>query len=277
MRIRVKFSKTGAMKFIGHLDVMRYFQKALRRAEIPYALSGGFSPHMLMSFAAPLGVGKTSTGEYFDLDLREEMLPEEICRRLNGQMAEGFSVLSVCQIPEEKSSKGMSQVAAADYSVIFPLQDDRKCGYEAETGTGCAEAQHESGLSRAVLRDDSYDGCPLLSPEEAGFSEDCIRRYLEQPVIEVMRKTKRKEEMTDIRPWILSVRADERAIHMRLSAGSVQNLKPELVMESLAAFAGKEGFAPFSIRINRDEILTAVPDGAGVRYLPLDAVGVQRV
>ena len=54
MRVRVKFAKTGAMKFIGHLDVMRYFQKALRRAGMVVAVSEGFSPHMIMSFAAPL-------------------------------------------------------------------------------------------------------------------------------------------------------------------------------------------------------------------------------
>ena len=51
------------MKFIGHLDIMRYFQKAIRRAEIPIAFTSGFSPHMIMSFANPLGVGLTSDGE----------------------------------------------------------------------------------------------------------------------------------------------------------------------------------------------------------------------
>ena len=55
------------MKFIGHLDVMRYFQKAMRRADIPIAFTKGFSPHMIMSFANPLGVGLTSDGEYFDI------------------------------------------------------------------------------------------------------------------------------------------------------------------------------------------------------------------
>ena len=50
------------MKFIGHLDTMRFFQKAIRRADIPVAYSEGFSPHMIMSFAAPLGVGTTSSG-----------------------------------------------------------------------------------------------------------------------------------------------------------------------------------------------------------------------
>ena len=60
MKVRIKFAKTGHMKFVGHLDTMRYFQKAIRRAELPVAFSGGYSPHMIMSFAAPLGVGTTS-------------------------------------------------------------------------------------------------------------------------------------------------------------------------------------------------------------------------
>ena len=57
MKVRIKFSKEGPVKFVGHLDTMRYFQKAIRRANLPVAFSGGFSPHMIMSFAAPLGVG----------------------------------------------------------------------------------------------------------------------------------------------------------------------------------------------------------------------------
>ena len=57
LKARIKFRKYGVMKFIGHLDIMRYFQKAMRRAEIPIAFTGGYSPHMVMSFANPLGVG----------------------------------------------------------------------------------------------------------------------------------------------------------------------------------------------------------------------------
>ena len=55
MKVRIKFSKEGPMKFVGHLDTMRYFQKAIRRANLPVAFSGGYSPHMIMSFAQPLG------------------------------------------------------------------------------------------------------------------------------------------------------------------------------------------------------------------------------
>ena len=103
MKVRIKFTKEGPMKFVGHLDTMRYFQKAIRRAELPIAFSGGYSPHMIMSFAAPLGVGVTSTGEYFDMELTSTIPTDEICQRLNSQMANGIRVLSARQVEDGKA------------------------------------------------------------------------------------------------------------------------------------------------------------------------------
>lgn len=119
MKVRIKFSKEGPMKFVGHLDTMRYFQKAIRRASLPAAFSGGYSPHMIMSFAAPLGVGTESLGEYFDLELTETISTDEIVRRLNETMAEGVQVISARQVEEGKAGKAMSLVSAADYFVEF--------------------------------------------------------------------------------------------------------------------------------------------------------------
>lgn len=119
MKVRIKFSKAGHTKFIGHLDTMRYFQKAVRRAELPIAFSGGYSPHMIMSFAAPLGVGITSQGEYFDMELTETVPTDEIVRKLNDTMADGFRVLSARQVEDGKAGKAMSLVAAADYKIEF--------------------------------------------------------------------------------------------------------------------------------------------------------------
>ncbi|MEF2879960.1 MAG: TIGR03936 family radical SAM-associated protein [Blautia sp.] len=119
MKVRIKFAKEGAMKFIGHLDIMRYFQKAVKRAGLDAAYSEGFSPHMIMSFAAPLGVGITSRGEYFDLELQTPVPSKEAVTRLNQVMVEGMEVLSVRQVPEGKAGKAMSLVAAADYLVSF--------------------------------------------------------------------------------------------------------------------------------------------------------------
>ncbi|MDO4305187.1 MAG: TIGR03936 family radical SAM-associated protein [Eubacteriales bacterium] len=119
MKVRIKFTKEGTAKFVGHLDTMRYFQKALRRAGLPVAFSGGYSPHMIMSFAAPLGVGTTSLGEYFDLELTETVPTAVIEEQLNSTMAEGIRVVSVCAVEDGKASKAMALVAAADYLVEF--------------------------------------------------------------------------------------------------------------------------------------------------------------
>ena len=118
MKARIKFRKYGVMKFIGHLDVMRYFQKAMRRAEIPIAFTQGFSPHMIMSFANPLGVGLTSDGEYFDIELTEPIASKEAVRKLNEVMVEGMEVVSFVQISENKKATGMAIIEAADYLAL---------------------------------------------------------------------------------------------------------------------------------------------------------------
>ena len=102
MKARIKFRKYGALRFIGHLDVMRFFQKVMRRADIPIAFTGGYSPHMIMSFASPLGIGLSSDGEYFDIELREAVNSADAVRRMNEACVEGIEVDSMKQIAEEK-------------------------------------------------------------------------------------------------------------------------------------------------------------------------------
>ena len=95
MKARIKFRKYGSLRFIGHLDVMRFFQKVMRRADIPIAFSGGYSPHMIMSFANPLGIGLTSDGEYFDIELTEAVNSADAVRRMNEAcQIEGIEIVS---------------------------------------------------------------------------------------------------------------------------------------------------------------------------------------
>lgn len=117
MKVRVKFKKYGVLKFIGHLDVMRLFQKVMRRAEIPIAFTEGYSPHMIMSFASPLGIGLTSDGEYVDIELTEPIAGSEAIKRMNAVMPEGMEVVSFRQISAEKKAAAMAIVTAADYLV----------------------------------------------------------------------------------------------------------------------------------------------------------------
>lgn len=114
MKIRVKFAKYGAMKFIGHLDMMRFFQKAIRRADIDMKYSEGFSPHQIMSFAAPLGVGIESRGEYMDIEVLSMTSPEDMKQALNRVMVEGVEVLSLSILPDQ-AKNAMASVAAASY------------------------------------------------------------------------------------------------------------------------------------------------------------------
>lgn len=118
MKLRIKFSKHGPIKFIGHLDVMRYFQKAIRRAGIDIAYTEGFSPHQIMSFAAPLGVGLESNGEYMDIEVNSLTSTQDALERLNRQMAEGITVLEVKLLPEN-AGNAMASVAAATYTIRF--------------------------------------------------------------------------------------------------------------------------------------------------------------
>lgn len=125
MKIRVRFSKQGQMKFIGHLDMVRYFQKVMRRGEIDVAYSEGFSPHQKMSFAAPLSVGVLSKGEYFDMEVNSTLSTKEAIERINEQNVEGVKVLRYKLLPDN-AKNAMAVMSAADYFVytdIFTADD----------------------------------------------------------------------------------------------------------------------------------------------------------
>ena len=235
MKARIKFRKNGVMKFIGHLDIMRYFQKAIRRAEIPIAFTSGYSPHMIMSFANPLGVGLTSDGEYFDIELTESINSKEAVRRLNEQMVDGMEIVSFVQIPDDKKSKGMSIVAGADYL---------------------------SSVKNGSLPED------LAEKLEAFYAQNEIC---------VVKKTKKSEKEVDIRPMIYKLECRDGKIYMRVAAGSVQNLKPELVTEAFVRYLGIDA-EEVTFTHHRLETFAESEGTEGKMILvPLDALGTEIV
>lgn len=233
MKARIKFRKNGVMKFIGHLDIMRYFQKAIRRAEIPIAFTSGYSPHMIMSFANPLGVGLTSDGEYFDIELTESIASREAVKRLNEQMVDGMEIVSFVQIPDDKKSKGMSIVAGADYL---------------------------SSVKNGSL------------PENLA---EKLEAFYAQNEICVVKKTKKSEKEVDIRPMIYKLECRNGKIYMRVAAGSVQNLKPELVTEAFVRYLGMDA-EEVTFTHHRLETFAESEDAEGKMILvPLDALGTE--
>lgn len=236
MNIRIKFQKYGVMKFIGHLDIMRYFQKAMRRANIDIAYSEGFSPHQIMSFAAPLGVGITSDGEYLDIEVKSTDSSQASIEALNRVMVDGVSVLEYKKLPD-MAKTSMALVAAADY-IIY-----KKKGYSNS-----------------------------FTAEEL---EKKIQDFYAQSEILITKKTKKSETIMDLKPLIYDMKAvsledketltrlkvtnpdmqelSGAAFFLKVCTGSSTNIKPELVLEAFYDFCNM-GYEPLAFQIHRMEV-----------------------
>lgn len=95
---RLLFEKTGNAVWISHLDLMRLFQRAFKRAGLPLTHSGGFTPRPQVSIALPLSVGVASKSELLDFDLDGQLPPlDDIRDRLNAALVPGVRVLDVYQ------------------------------------------------------------------------------------------------------------------------------------------------------------------------------------
>ncbi|MSQ09884.1 MAG: DUF2344 domain-containing protein [Dehalococcoidia bacterium] len=103
-RLRITYGRGDAVKYISHLDVMRFWDRAFRRAHLPLAMSQGFHPHPRISVAAPLPVGVTSEAELMDVHFDEALPVEQALERLRAQMAPGFTVLSGETVSEDLPS-----------------------------------------------------------------------------------------------------------------------------------------------------------------------------
>ncbi len=115
-RLRLSFGSGEEVKFISHLDIVRFWERAFRRAEIPVAYSEGFTPHPRISMAAPLAVGITSEAELMDVWLKLWMPPQSVIMRTKGQLAQGFDVLGVWEVGLNIPSL-QSCLAFAEYNV----------------------------------------------------------------------------------------------------------------------------------------------------------------
>ena len=222
LKIRIKYSKLGNLKFIGHLDVMRYFQKEIRRAGLDVSYSKGYSPHQIISFAAPLAMGITSDGEYFDGEFESVTTSEDMIDALNDVSVDEMRVTECVLLPDD-AKNSMSVVSASDYVITF----EEKCSIEFE--------------EKAILLGSVMD-------------------FMEQKEIVILKKTKKSEREENIKPGIMECELRDDSIYMLLSTGSEYNLKPELVMQALYSYSGIE-HNQFHYHIHRLETYMDSPKG----------------
>lgn len=122
-RLRVTFARGDDMKYITHLDLMRYWERALRRAELPVAYSEGFSPHAQLSLAAPLAVGTTGEAELMDVFMAEAIAPRTLIEKLTPQLSPGLSIRNVQEAGLTLPAL-QADVRFAEYEVDVPVAED---------------------------------------------------------------------------------------------------------------------------------------------------------
>ncbi|SFA75513.1 radical SAM-linked protein [Acetitomaculum ruminis DSM 5522] len=219
MKMRLKFEKTGIVKYIGHLDLMRFFQKAFRRTSIDISFTEGFNPHQIMSFAMPLGVGVESVGEYMDFSVNSPIDIKKSMDELNAVMCEGIMVTGIYPLIDN-AKKAMSIIALADYIIKF---DDE------------------------IIRNIDENTWDTLNDK---FYKNALE-------ISILKKTKKSEKIVDIKPMIKKFRAytenDEKLLFLSLDTGSENNLNPRLVVEALYHYLNIE-YNDFGYHIKRTEL-----------------------
>ncbi len=120
IRYRLKFEKVDKMKYVGHLDLLKLFQRAVRRAKLPIHYSQGFNPHQETIFAMPLSLGMNTKYDIIDIRLTEERSLEEIKDGMNAELPNGCKITEVRLVKEDEKNCA-KELIAADYLVKTKL------------------------------------------------------------------------------------------------------------------------------------------------------------
>lgn len=219
-KIRGKLLKEKDLKYIGHLDLMRLFDRAFRRANIPIKYSEGFNPHAKFSLATALPLGVESQGEYFDLELEKEITIEEFINNMNNVLPDSIRVLKAVYTDDKKSI--MSLIRWSTYIIKIALSktlDDKDIHEEIN-----------NFLSR----------------------EDIII------IKEKVKKGKKTQRELNIREYIKSIDIfnhtdDIVVLKTTLKTGSTGNLKPEDLISALVKYSDID-IEEDSTRIQRIEL-----------------------
>lgn len=223
----LQFQKGDIVRHLGLLDLQRTMQRALRRSGLPIAYSNGFNPHIVMSFASALSSGIPGDAELLDVSLKGEATAEECMVAMNRVLPPALQVSRVRMV-DDRFPKVSAALRQAEYTITL------------RGGGACAIAS-------------------------------ALPAFLAQDEIVALRKTKRSETMVNIRPMIhaLTARTDDEkntaVLTARVSFVEAATLKPDLLVESLCAFAGAQ---PERCEIRRTCLL-GEKDGQSVPLIDL--------
>jgi radical SAM-linked protein len=188
LRLRITFAKTEAMRFIGHLDLHRAWERTFRRARLPLAYSQGFNPHPRLNLASALPLGFTSECEVIDVWLEQDLTLEAVSAALQPALPPGLQVLDI-QVVDQHRPALQSELEASEFRItLLELCPDleRRCQALLET----------TSLPR-VRRQKTYDLRPLVLALEPLASDEQGRQRFFLRLAARESATGRPEEVLD--------------------------------------------------------------------------------
>jgi len=229
-RLRARFGRGEEVKFISHLDIMRFWERAFRRAEISLAYSQGFTPHPRISLAAPLPVGVTSEFELMDVWLKLWMPPKSFLMKVAQQLPRGFELLDVLEVGLHLPSL-QSVVTFAEYHVgIGTEKKEREIQDSLDSLLQAKQLPWQHSRDNKVHRYDLralIDNLWLISYHSAPLASR---------VIAVSQSSERSEEEAK-QAYLGSGELHEKplcVLGMRLRCGTTGSGRPEQVISALS-------------------------------------------
>lgn len=221
MKYRLKYKKGEEIKFISHLDMMKLFQRAVKRAGLPIAYSQGFNPHQQLFFSHPLSLGFTSEGEYGDFEMTEEIAPEDILRRLNQTLPRGTEILS-CIKMKEGQINAMAAVQAVGYEVFL----DKEIDFE--------------DIKKGLLKFLSQSEIIVMKKTKKQMKETNIRPLILQA------SAQRDEDIVKLQ---------------LLLSGGEANLRPDTFVEAFFSYLNKQPYNKYALRFHRKDLYSKTDRG----------------
>lgn len=228
-KIRIKFTRGEEVKYVSHLDILKVFERAARRAKLPLAYSKGFNPHPQIIFGLPLSVGVTSEAEFADFEIDGAVSPEEFNDSLNKELPKGIICLDAANLYTKKNI--MVSISAASYKVLFLCSENLKSVQDAVGALKKKKMVIVKKFTKKGERD--FDIRPLIykldvfqfSYEADGCTNPNLVKYVENNIDDFIHNTDFHRE-------------DLYCLDMLVGAGNVSNLKPSLLMTALSETEG---------------------------------------
>ena len=236
--IRAKFIRDEEVKFISHLDLMKVFERALRRAGIPILYSKGFNPHPQLVFGLPLSVGVTSEAEYLDFKIEDSIDIDEFMDKLNSCLPRGVTLTDA----KEKNTKAniMASISGASYKILVTSSKFENLDEVRDMVNKFMDLKEIVIKKQTKRKIKDVDIRPMIYSIDTKIFADKTNEQIDK-------KEYLKNDLCK-NPWILKyiknnyqdiVKSEENlknnlfCFSTLLSAGSVANLKPVLLVEAL--------------------------------------------